>query len=371
MDRASSAAVTDAANRGRSVDDEAGSHASRRELDGSWLGEDRPEPGIGAPAARLAGFGSGERAGDYGLEHPREGDHLVAAHHFDKAWLVHHRHLRAAGEEHSACAPAEVVTDEVCAERSQVLGPRHGEEGDSATARGPARLTSALEGRGDHSGCRDGRHRVDGHARRRMPAELPGESCDGSFGAAVSPCIGSSPARAGCDAEDAAVSGGSHERQCGVEHVEVAPEVHSEHGEPVLLGALGEESRPGDACDVHDGVESAMLVDELSEQAVHSFAVGHRHRRGPGRATCRHDATSGGLLRLGQLLGAVEGHEGVDGYDEPPATAELLGNRRSDPAAAAGHDGDPPTSAHDTFERTSSSRPSKFPASSHCSRSSR
>ena len=103
----------------------------------------------------------------------------------------------------------------------------------------------------------------------------------------------------------------------------------------------------------------------------HRLAVGHRHRRGPGRAAGRHDATGGGLLRLRELLGAVEGDEGVDGDDEPAAPAELLGDRRSDPAPAAGHDGDPLTRAHDAVDRTSSSRPSKVPASSHCSSSSR
>ena len=114
-----------------------------------------------------------------------------------------------------------------------------------------------------------------------------------------------------------------------------------------------------------------MLVDQLTEQAAHRLAVGHRHRRGPGRATGGHDAAGGGLLRLREPLGAVEGHEGVDGDDEPTAPAELLGDRRSDPAPAAGHDGDPLTRAHGAADRTSSSRPSKLPASSHCSSSSR
>ena len=114
-----------------------------------------------------------------------------------------------------------------------------------------------------------------------------------------------------------------------------------------------------------------MLVDQLLEQAAHRLAVGDRHRRGPGRAAGGHDATGRGLLGLGEPLGAVEGHEGVDGDDEPAAPAELLGDRRSDPAPAAGDDGDLLTRAHDAVDRTSSSRPSKSPASSHCSSSSR
>ena len=159
--------------------------------------------------------------------------------------------------------------------------------------------------------------------------------------------------------------------QGGLEHVEVALEVHGEHGQPVLLGALGEVGLPGDAGHVDDGVEAAVLVDQLAEQAADRLAVGHRRRRGPGRAAGGHDAAGGGLLGLGEPLGAVEGHEGVDGDDEPAAAAELLGDGRSDPAPAAGHDGDPLPCAHDAVDRTSSSRPSNVPASSHCSSSSR
>ena len=53
-----------------------------------------------------------------------------------------------------------------------------------------------------------------------------------------------------------------------------------------------------------------------------------------------HDATGCGLLRLPEPLGAVEGYEGIHGDDIPAATAELLRDRRSDPAPAARHDGD-------------------------------
>ena len=94
----------------------------RCDLGGGRFGEDRPEPGVAAAVARLAGLGRGERAGDDGLEHPGEGDHLVAAHHLEQAGLVDDRHLRAAGEEHPAAAPSEPVTDEVGADGAR--GPR-------------------------------------------------------------------------------------------------------------------------------------------------------------------------------------------------------------------------------------------------------
>ena len=128
---------------------------------------------------------------------------------------------------------------------------------------------------------------------------------------------------------------------------------------------MGKAGLPGDARDVDDGVESAVLVDQLSEQAADRLAVGHRYRGGPGRATRCHDATGGALLRLLELLGAVEAHQRVDGDHEPTAPAELLGDRCSDPASAAGHHGDPLARAHGSVDRTLISRPSKPPASSH------
>ena len=147
--------------------------------------------------------------------------------------------------------------------------------------------------------------------------------------------------------------------------------MHGQHRQPVLLGALSEVGLPGDAGHVDDGVEAAVLVDQLPEQAADRLAVGDRHRRGLGRAAGRIDAIGRGLLRLGKLSDAVEGHERVDGDDEPPGPAELLGDARSDPTPTAGDDGDPLPIAHGSDERTSSSKPSRFPASSHCSSSSR
>ena len=165
--------------------------------------------------------------------------------------------------------------------------------------------------------------------------------------------------------------GAGHERQRRFEHVEVPPQVHGEHREPVLLGAFCEAGVARDARHVDDGVEPAVLVDQLLEQAPQRVAVGHRRRRGPGRATCRHDATGGGLLLLWEALRTVEGHERIDGDDEPAAAAELLGDRSADPTSSAGHDGYLPTCAHDAVDRTSSSRPSNVAASSHCSSTSR
>ncbi len=149
------------------------------------------------------------------------------------------------------------------------------------------------------------------------------------------------------------------------------PRCTVQQSQPVFLAAVGEAGLPGDPGDVHHGVEAAVLVDQVLEQGTQSLTVGHRHRGGPGRATRRHDATGGGLVRLGEPLGAVEGHEGVDGDDEPAGPAQLLGDGRPDPSPAAGDDGDPLTSAHDAVDRTSSSRPSNVPASSQCSSRSR
>ena len=91
-------------------------------------------------------------------------------------------------------------------------------------------------------------------------------------------------------------------------------------------------------------------------------------RAEPPAATMRSAVVSSGS---GSCCGAVEGHQRVDGDDEPAATAELLGDARPDPAPAAGDDGDPLATAHGAVDRTSSSRPSRLPASSHCSSSSR
>jgi hypothetical protein len=94
-----------------------------------------------------------------------------------------------------------------------------------------------------------------------------------------------------------AVPGGGHERQGGVEHVEIAPEVHGEHRQPVLLGALSEVGLPGDAGDVDDGVEPAVLVDQLPEQpatASPSVTDTDEARAEPPAATMRPAVVSSG-----------------------------------------------------------------------------
>ena len=267
MDRASSAAVERRGQTRAVGDDDTGPHLCRCDLGRGRLVEDRTEPGIAAAGARLLGLGFGQGTGKDHVEHPGEGDHMVGAHHFDEAGFVDDGHFRTAGEEHPAGAPPESFTDQVGAERTEVLGAGHREEGDAATTR-LAGLPGPLEGRGHHPGGRDGRHGVDGDARWCLPSQLPGEGGDGPLGAAVGTGIGGPPPRAGGDAEDAAVPGGGHERQCGVEHVEVALEVHGQHRQPVLLGALSEVGLPGDAGDIDDGVEPAVLVDQLPEQGA-------------------------------------------------------------------------------------------------------
>ena len=134
MDRASRAAVSEAANRGRSVttaQDRTCADAASAGPGSSKIG---PNRGLPPPPLDLAGLGRGEGAGDDGPEHPGEADHVVATHHLEQAGLLHDRHLRAAGEEHPAAAPPEPVIDEVGAERPEVLGPRHRLERESAPA---------------------------------------------------------------------------------------------------------------------------------------------------------------------------------------------------------------------------------------------
>ena len=203
------------------------------------------------------------------------------------------------------------------------------------------------------------------------PAQLPGQGGDDALGRAVAPGVGGPPARARRDAEDAAVPGRRHERQRRLEHIEVAAEVDVEQGEPVLLGAAGVVALPGDPRHVDHGVETATLVGQLREEGAQRLAVGDRGRGGPGRAPGGVDAPGGGLLGLGQLLGAVERDEGVDRDDEPTAAAEVLGDGAADAAPAAGDDGHALARAHGVVEGTSSSRPSKRPSATQLSRRSR
>ena len=85
----------------------------------------------------------------------------------------------------------EVLAHEVGAERAELLRAR---ASTRATARRwptpPGLALRALERGGDHPGDGDRRHGVDDDARRRVPAELPGERGDGALGAAVRAGVG-------------------------------------------------------------------------------------------------------------------------------------------------------------------------------------
>ena len=193
----------------------------------------------------------------------------------------------------------------------------------------------------------------------------------GALGAAVGAGVGRPPARAGGDAEDVAPPGGRHERQGGAEDVAVAVEVHREHAAPVLVAARGEAGGPGDAGDVDHGVEPAELVGQLVEQLRERPLVGDRHRRRPRGAAGGDDAAGGGLLGRGELLGAVDGDQRVDGDDESACAAELLGDRGADPAAAAGDDDDPLPVASRQVQPVEVARLRASPRAARGSRSSR
>jgi len=80
----------------------------------------------------------------------------------------------------------ESLPDDVRTERPKVLGPGIDSKRESPRPLPVvAPLTSALDGSGDHSGWPRWRHLVDGHPRRRLPAQLPGECGDRALGAAV------------------------------------------------------------------------------------------------------------------------------------------------------------------------------------------
>ena len=162
-----------------------------------------------------------------------------------------------------------------------------------------------------------------------------------------------------------------HQRQRGVEHVEIAPEMDRQQRLPVLFAALREIGLSGDPGDVDHRVEATVLVGQLSEQGVDGVPVGDRGRGCLGGPAGGHDATSRRVPRIGESLGAIERHQWVDGDHEPATSAQLLRNGPSDPTPAAGDDRDAPRVGHGTVERSSSSRPSRFPASSHCASSSR
>ena len=192
------------------------------------------------------------------------------------------------------------------------------------------------------------------------------------LGAAVGAGVGGAPSRARGDPEDPTVAGGGHDREGGGEDVEVAVEVDAEHRSPVLLAARAKlVGRVMPAT-----LTTASSRPSSSNRPRTASRVGHRDRRGSGRPAGGDDATGGGLLGRRERLGPVERHERVHRDDEGALSAELLGDGGTDPAAAAG-DGDDAlpvarrVGCHGTATRSSSSRPSQSPCSSHCSSSSR
>ena len=314
-------------------------------------------------ACRGRRLGGDEGAGDDRIEHAGQGGRAGGAHDLDEARLVDHGHLGTAGEEDLAAAPAEAVPDDVGAQRTDVLGPGHRIEGEAAAATFAAFLLGPLEGGPHHAGVGDGREGVDGHAGGRKPAQLPGQRSHDALGRAVATGVGGPPARTRRDAQDAPVPGGGHAQgQRRLEHVEVAAEMHVEQRQPVLLGAAGVVALPGDPGHVDHGVEAAALGGQFLEEGAHGLAVGDRGGRGAGRAAGGDDAPGRGLLGRGELLGAVEGHQRVDGDDEPAAAPEVLGDGAADATPAAGDDGHALAGVHGALDGTSSSSPSKRPS---------
>ena len=125
MDRASSAAVSDAATTGRSVTtahDRTAADARSAGIASSKIG---PNRGLLAPSLTCV-LSAGANARGMTTSSTRgQGRHLVAAHHLEEAGLADHRDLRSAGEEHPAGAPSESVADEVGTDRPEVFGAQH------------------------------------------------------------------------------------------------------------------------------------------------------------------------------------------------------------------------------------------------------
>ena len=289
----------------------------------------------------------------------------------DEAGLVDHGHLRSTGEEDLAAAPAEAVADNVGAERSDVFGTWHGVEGQSAAPARVAGLLRPLKGGLHHAGVGDGRERIDGDARRRDAAELPREGGHDPLGGAVATGVGGPPARTRGDPEDAAVPSRRHEGEGGLEHVEIAVQVHIEEREPVLLGTPGDVALPCDPGHVDHGIEPAVLLRQFPEQSVERGAVGDGGGRRFGRAAGSDNAVGRRLTDVGLLCRALECDQRIHGDDEPASAPQLFGDGPADAAATAGHRDHPLASAHDAFEETSISSPSKRPSATQASSRSR
>ena len=170
------------------------------------------------------------------------------------------------------------------------------------------------------------------------------------------------------------MAGRRHDRQRGAEHVEVPVEVHAEQRLPVVLGAVGEAGRARDACDVDDRVEGPELVDEPREQVADGGRVGDRDVRSSRTTAGVDDPLRRGELLILALRCSVDRDARVDGDDEHPVAAELLGDRGADAHRTAGDDGDArgiARRAHASPSPPSSSQPAKSPLARHSARRSR
>ena len=289
----------------------------------------------------------------------------------DKSRLVDDSHLGSAGEEDLAAAPAETIADDVGTERPDVLGARHGVEGQSAAAARVAGLLRPLEGGLHHAGVGDGGEGIDGDAWGSDAAQLPGEGGHDALGRAVATGVGSPPTRTRRNPEDAAVPGRRHERKRCFQHVEIAVQVHVEESEPVLLGSPGDVALPGDSGHVDHGIEPAMFFGQVTEERVERGTVGDGGGRGLGRAAGGDNAVGRRLTDVGQLRRALERDQRIDGDDEPARAAEFFGDGAADAAATARDRDHSLARAHDAPEVTSISNPSKCPSATHASSRSR
>ncbi len=114
----------DAASCGRSDDDRARPDLCGFDPGRSRLVEDRPEPGIAATGTRLAASALANARGMTASNTPARDTAPSFRTTSSRRGSSTTRDLRSAGEQHPAAAPPEPVTDEVRAERPEVLGAR-------------------------------------------------------------------------------------------------------------------------------------------------------------------------------------------------------------------------------------------------------
>jgi hypothetical protein len=180
-----------------------------------------------------------------------------------------------------------------------VFGTWHRVEGKSASPARVAGLLCPLKRSFHHASVGYGRECIDGDALRRDAAELPREGGHDPFGGAVATGVGGPPARTRSDPEDAAVPSRRHEWEGGLEHVEIAVEVHVEESEPVLLGTPGDVALTGDSGHVDHRIEPAVLLRQFPEQGMERGTVGDGGGRCFGRAAGSDNAVGRRLADVG------------------------------------------------------------------------